>query len=155
MGISMQKIRRGVELIETRFQIHRFLLSDQLRARKGNLLIEILGQYLNVGLGGAQAELPEIVEAYLHRISYEDGVPVGLYPITRPGHPQGPRRVVILPDVGFGKPVTKHKYISTAVIADRFRAGESVVELAEDYRLDTADIEEAIRTQSVELAIAA
>jgi len=152
MKLSLMEIRKGIEYVEKEFGIQRFLLSDQLRVRLGNLLVEEEGRYYNVGRSGGQIEIPEAVEAYLKRIEYRNGFPEGLYPVTRPGHPEGPRRIVILPDVGFGKPVTERNHISAAVIASRFGAGESVSELAEDYELEAEDIEEAIRTERPPLA---
>jgi len=151
MRLSLVEIRKGIDYVEKGFGIQRFLLSDQLRVRLGNLLVEQDGRYYNVGKSG-QIEIPEVVEAYLKRSEYRNRFPVGLYPVTRPGHPEGPRRIIILPDVGFGKPVTEKKHISAAVIASRFGAGESVGELAEDYELEAEDIEEAIRTESAPLA---
>lgn len=146
LGVKMKDIRSGIEYVQNVFGIERFLLSDELRARKGNLLIERLGKIYNVGKGG-QAEMLEMVQKYLERIDYHDGLPSGLYPLTRPGRPDGPKRIVILPNIGFGRPVTRHKSISTSAIVDRFEAGESVEELAEDYDLDPVDIEEAIRAE--------
>jgi uncharacterized protein (DUF433 family) len=92
------------------------------------------------------------LRSYLHRIEYRNGLPVRLYPVTRTDDPDSPRRVVILPDVGFGRPVTERKLISTAVISDRFNAGESVGDLADDYDLSPEDVEEAIRAERSPLA---
>jgi len=50
--------------------------------------------------------------------------------------------------VGFGKPVIAGTGISTAVIASRFNARESVPELAQEYGLTEAQIEEAIRWET-------
>lgn len=151
MRVSMQKIRSGIEWIEGEFEVRRCLLSEQLRTRYGHILFEDQERFYNAGLGG-QVEIPEVVREYLRRIDYENGYPVRLYPVTRTDDPTGPQRIVILPDIGFGKPVTKDHFISAAVIADRFRAGEAIEDLAEDYDLSIADIEEAIRTESVPLA---
>lgn len=150
--VKMQEIKRGIELVEKKYGIPRFLLSPQLRAREGSLLLEQLGRIVNVGRGG-QEEIPDAVRAYLRRIEWsEEGLPFGLYPVTRPDHPAGPRRVVILPNVGFGRPVTERRNIATATIVDRFAAGESITDLAEDYDLEPLDIEEAIRAEAPKLA---
>jgi uncharacterized protein (DUF433 family)/transposase-like protein len=151
LNVPMPAIRDGIEYVELEFGIRRFLLSDKLRARQGNLLIEHLGQLINVGQGG-QAELRDLVQRYLQRIDYADGLPSGLYPLTRPNRPEGPKRIVIFPDVGFGRPVTQRRFISTSAIVDRFEAGESVEDLAEDYDLEPVDIEEAIRIERHGLA---
>jgi uncharacterized protein (DUF433 family) len=151
MLIPLQTIRRGIELARQRHGIDRLLLSHRLRARRGNILLEVMGGYENIGRHGQQ-EIPEVVRSYLHRIEYRNGLPVRLYPVTRTDDPDSPRRVVILPDVGFGRPVTERKLISTAVISDRFNAGESVGDLADDYDLSPEDVEEAIRAERSPLA---
>jgi uncharacterized protein (DUF433 family) len=55
--------------------------------------------------------------------------------------------VVIDPQVAFGKPVLVNTGIPTATVAERYKAGESVDDLAEDYDLKRAQIEEAIRCE--------
>ena len=50
--------------------------------------------------------------------------------------------------VGFGKPVIAGTDISTAIIASRFNARESVTSLAEEYGRTPQKIEEAIRWES-------
>lgn len=151
LNVPLSAIREGLHYVQREFGIPRFLLSDQLRARQGNLLIQHLGNLYNVGQGG-QAELPEAVQRCLRRIDYTDGLPSGLYPLTRPDRPEGPKHIVILPDVGFGRPVTQRRFISTSAIVERFEAGESVVDLAEDYDLEPVEIEEAICAERPRLA---
>ena len=62
--------------------------------------------------------------------------------------------LAINPAVGFGKPVIAGTGIPTAVLAERFKAGESVQALAEDYGAEKTAIEEAIRVE-LDLRIAA
>ena len=56
-----------------------------------------------------------------------------------------PKTVVIDPRLAFGRPVVLEIAVPTAVIIDRFRAGDSMPEMAEDYGVAVKDIEEAIR----------
>ena len=44
----------------------------------------------------------------------------------------------------FGKPVIAKKFISTSVIVNRIDAGEDIKDVADDYDLDTQDIDDAI-----------
>ena len=63
--------------------------------------------------------------------------------------------MVIDPRVSSGRPVLVGSGIPTAVIAERYKAGESIDQLADDYgreRLDIEDIEEAIRCELDERA---
>lgn len=147
MRVALSTIRRGIVHLERSHGLERPLLSERLHARPGELIFKELSRYENVGRGG-QLEIPEVVEQYLSRVVHQDGLPVRLYPVTRTNSPAGPRRIVILPDVGFGRPVTERHHISSLVIFDRFSAGETTAELAEDYDLRVEDVEEAIRQHS-------
>ena len=60
--------------------------------------------------------------------------------------------VVIDPTLSAGRPVIAGTGLATEVIAERYIAGETVVELAKDYDRENSEIEEAIRC---ELKIAA
>ena len=55
--------------------------------------------------------------------------------------------MVIDPFVSFGRPVLAGTGIVTAVLAERFKAGESVEELAKDYGRTALDIQEALRCE--------
>jgi uncharacterized protein (DUF433 family) len=54
---------------------------------------------------------------------------------------------VIDPQVSFGRPVLVGTGIPTAVIAGRYKAGESMDALADDYGRQRFEIEEAIRCE--------
>ena len=58
-----------------------------------------------------------------------------------------PRLVVIDPLVSFGRPVLAGTGIPTAIIAERYKAGESIDELANDYGRQRYEIEESIRCE--------
>ena len=75
------------------------------------------------------------------------GLAIRLYPFTRKRHPDEPKLVVIDPYVSFGRPTLTGSGIATAVIAPRYKAGESVDELADDYGRERLEIEEAIRCE--------
>ena len=94
--------------------------------------------------------MKEIIEAYLHRVDRDpSGVAARLYPFIQKRHPEAaaaePRLVVIDPLVSFGRPVLVGTGIPTAIIAERYQAGDAMDELAEDYGLERATIEEAVR----------
>lgn len=90
-----------------------------------------------------------LLKGYLRRIDRDpSGVPIKLYPMTRGNEPdKQPKSVVIDPRVSFGRPVLVGTGIPTAVLAARFKAGESMDDLAEDYGAEKAALEEAIRIE--------
>ena len=92
----------------------------------------------------------EVLDAHLRRIERDAaGVAASLYLFTRGGtHTANePRMVVVDPRIHFGRPVLAGTGIPTAVIAERFDAGESVDDLVADYGRSAPEIEEAIRCE--------
>ena len=53
--------------------------------------------------------------------------------------------IVVDPEINFGKPCIAEQWITCAALVSRFRGGDSVIALAEDYRIPTASVEAAIR----------
>lgn len=77
-----------------------------------------------------------------------------LYPFIRKPDPalgtaglEEPRVIFLDPRIRFGRPVLLGTSIPTSEIAERFRAGDSFVSLAEEYGRPTKEIEEAIRCE--------
>lgn len=70
-----------------------------------------------------------------------------LYLFTGTPRPEAAKVVVVDPQVSFGRPVLVGTGIATAVIAQRYKAGESIAELADNYDRSYSEIEEAIRCE--------
>jgi uncharacterized protein (DUF433 family) len=77
---------------------------------------------------------------------------VRLYPFTRKREPDEPKIIVIDPYVSFGRPTITGTGIATSIVAERYKAGESIDELSQDYGCERGYVEEAVRC---ELAVAA
>jgi uncharacterized protein (DUF433 family) len=80
------------------------------------------------------------------------GLAVRLFPLTRKRPPverisDEPRIIAIDPRVAFGRPVITGSQIPTVEVAERFKAGESVADLADDFRRPQEEIEEAVRIE--------
>lgn len=83
---------------------------------------------------------------YMERIDWaKDGTPAKFFPFTRKRLPNEPKTIVIDPKLSFGRPVLAGTGIATVVVAERFKAGESIRNLAKDYGRSNLEIEEAIR----------
>ena len=72
-----------------------------------------------------------------------------LYPFTREAIENAPAMIVIDPRLSAGRPVIAGTGLATQVIFERYKAGESVRELAHDYERSDAEIEEAIRCEAL------
>src|SRR5690606_21552637 len=129
-------------------------LSDVEMVTDGkHLFVERFGRLINASRDG-QVAMERMLEAHLQRIERDaSGAVARLFPFTR-ARPEGPRSVVIDPAVQFGRPCLAGTGIPTAVIAQRFKAGEDIASLARDYSRNPRELEEAIRYEA-ELATAA
>ena len=65
---------------------------------------------------------------------------------------EDPRSVVFDPRIAFGRLVIAGTGIPTAVVADRFAAGDTLDDLASDYEIERRSIEEAIRCENLRRA---
>ena len=104
--------------------------------------------FRSTNVSSAQTTLRPLVERYLERIERdEDGLASRLFPITRDDGSNA-RSIVIDPSRRFGRPILASTNLETAIVADRFFAGDSTAVLAVDFGIDEAKVEEAIRFES-------
>jgi len=68
-------------------------------------------------------------------------------PRDRDAAERQPRTIAIDPAIAFGRAVIAGSRVSTAEVADRYKAGGSITDLVQDYGRTAAEIEEAIRCE--------
>lgn len=56
-----------------------------------------------------------------------------------------PKSIVIDPRIQFGKPCVTGAWVPTRIIAERFRANETIASIAYDYGIPVQKIEDALR----------
>lgn len=145
--IALPKVRKAIQFLSRHFDPRHPLADVALETDGQNLFIENIGALINISSEG-QIAMREMLKAHLKRVERDvGGIPVRLYPFTRKQEPNEPRLVVINPSVAFGRPVIFGTGIPTAVIAERWKAGESFESLMDDYGLEKEKIEEAIRCE--------
>ncbi len=149
--VPMHKVRSAIDYLQvnTRNESDKLhpLLSEQLQTDGLDLFIEEYGRLVNISRAG-QLTMRVIIEAALRRIERDRrGIPIKLYPFTRSNINDAPAMVVIDPTLSAGRPVITGTGLATEVIAERYKAGETVTELAKDYDREEAEIEEAIRCE--------
>jgi uncharacterized protein (DUF433 family) len=150
--LRLPKIRRAVLHLNKTSGFKHPLIEEPLYTNRVDVLIKQIDKLVNISRGG-QLVIPEIVEAHLERVEYDKTQGVfRFYPFVRERIAGEPKLIMINPSLGFGKPVVAGTGISTAVIASRFNARESVPDLAKEYGLDTKQIEEAIRWETRAIA---
>jgi uncharacterized protein (DUF433 family) len=146
--IPLPKIRRALDWVSKRLKLSRPLAEARFATDGISLYVEQIAQLIDVDKDG-QLAMREVIEAYLHRVERDPlGVPIKLYMFTRNDPAvDAERAVVIDPAIAFGRPVLAGTRVPTAILADRFKAGDALQELADDYRTTPQAIEEALRCE--------
>ncbi len=104
------------------------------------MFLEKYGEFVNLNRSG-QIAIAKFLEEHLNRIELDDmNLPIRLYPFETDTN----KIIAIDPRIAFGRPIIASRGISTAAIVDRINAGESEKEVAKDYGLKMAEVEEAI-----------
>jgi uncharacterized protein (DUF433 family) len=117
--------------------------AKDLRAQAGKVFLDKYGELLNLSASG-QLAMRRLLEEHLKRVEWDQRqFPIRLYPFIS-GESSSDKPIAIDPTIAFGRPVVLRTGVSTNAITERLDAGESVVELAEDYGLTAAEIEEAV-----------
>jgi uncharacterized protein (DUF433 family) len=148
-NVSLLKVRDALNYVKRELKIERPLLSPKFQTDGVDLFVEELGNLLNVTT--RVYSFDQIMRAYLKRIHRDvKGAPVKLYPFLRKEDIEktsAPSPIEIDPRVAFGRPVLVGRAVPTAVLADRFKAGDSIEDLAGDFEVSSFDIQEAIRCE--------
>jgi len=146
--VSLQKVRKALDFVQKRLDTVRPLADVRFETDGVDLFVRELERLVNVSREG-QLEIEPVLRQFLKRIKRDPaGVPIKLYPFTRKAaSTDAPAPVEIDPRIAFGRPVLVGRGVPTAVLADRFKAGDSLVDLARDYDTSAEHIEEAIRCE--------
>jgi uncharacterized protein (DUF433 family) len=150
-GITLPHIREAIDFVRAQSGIERPLSDPDLRARYRKLLVGKYAQLFDIS-PRIQFVVRAVLDEHIRRVEWnKDGTLRRLYPFVwaHRGSPAAsePKIVVIDPRVGFGRP-TIADGIRTSIINERFTAGESILELAEDCCCRQQVIEEAIRYEN-------
>ena len=145
--IPLPKVRVAVEYVVRQFSSPHPLAHEQFETDGVSLLIRRFDSLINASERG-QLAMTEVLKEHLQRIERdEEGLAVRLYPFTRHRHVQNPKLILIDPRIAFGRPVLAGTGIATSTVAERYKAGESIAALADDYGRRAEEIEEAVRCE--------
>jgi uncharacterized protein (DUF433 family) len=143
-GVSVKEVRQALRYAEHVLGIDRLLLRKELCTDGGKLFLDRYGELINLSASG-QLAMRKIFDEHLKRIEWDTKqFPLRLYPFVSIERLTPERPIVIDPAIAFGRPMVRRKGVSTRIIAERIDAGETVNDLAADYDLTPAEIEEAV-----------
>jgi uncharacterized protein (DUF433 family) len=141
-SIPMNRFRTAMEYLrEAGGDLH-FLAHHNFYHDRRNLFIKVQDKLISLSERGQLVEKGIIAEG-LRQLDYgADGYAARFYPRFA----EEQQKVIMLdPGVNFGRPCLAKLGVGTEAIAERFRAGEKIAALAQDYGARAEDIEEAIR----------
>jgi uncharacterized protein (DUF433 family) len=146
-GVSLQHIRRAVAIIRGELGLDHALASKRLYTDGAVILYDYAETKQDHELGGLtevvsrQRVFAPVVEEYLKRIEYgRDGWAARLIsPATRQP------LVVVDPERSFGQPIFIHGAVRVEDVLDRWRAGEPLSDVAEDFGVPAEDVEDILR----------
>ena len=119
------------------------LISYELQTDGLDIFVERVGALINASRGG-QYEMRPLMEDVFARITRDSRrIPVRLHLFPRGN--DNPDIAIVDPNLAGGRPVLNGTGIPLHVISERFIAGDSVEDLAYDYKRNSKEIEEAIR----------
>ncbi|MEM8779180.1 MAG: DUF433 domain-containing protein [Cyanobacteria bacterium P01_G01_bin.49] len=145
--IQLNKVREALNYLDEAFNIPHPLATEQFRTDGVDLFIEKYGSLINASQKG-QLDLKHEFNLHLERIEPDDhGLAIKLYPFTQTKEENNPKIVVIDPRIAFGRLAIVNTGIPTSILKERYKAGDSIDELAYDYDCDRLAIEEAIRCE--------
>jgi uncharacterized protein (DUF433 family) len=136
-----------VDYLRKQLGANRPLIDREFHTNGIDLFVQHASLLLNVSSEGQEALRGDFEQALARIERDSQGTPIRLFPFSRntsSSAPQ-PKSIVIDPRLAFGRPVLTHVAIPTEIIVDRFRAGDSLAEMAKDYGVDETEIEEALR----------
>lgn len=144
-GLPLQRIRKALQVLTEQGELKHALASQRLYTDGAQVLFDYASssgdqmlRLLTVVESG-QRVFHEVIFDYLQRITFNDDWATGLIlPIT-----QDPI-LRVRPAVASGDPLFIHGGAPLSAIVSRWKAGEPVRSLAQDYGVPTAEIEAAL-----------
>lgn len=138
-GFSFKRIRQINAYCRLYLKEPRPLVTQKFKVAGRDIFLDADFDILvDVGREAGMLAWRQILEPFLEDVEYENELARRWWPIGRE------HMVVVDPDYGFGLPVIEGTGVRTEIIAERHRAGDSNDEIAYDFDVTPAQIEDAL-----------
>jgi uncharacterized protein (DUF433 family) len=147
VGVPMQRIRPAVEVLSSGIGVEHALASKRLYTDGAEVLYDYASSEHDEDLRGltvvrtGQRQFAEIVRDYLKRITYGDDGWASRVRLPAYRHAQ----VIVDPHRAFGMPLVLHGGARVEDLVDRFVAGDSLADIAEDFGVPEPEVEDVVR----------
>jgi uncharacterized protein (DUF433 family) len=155
-GVPLQRIRPALDALASEIGVTHALASKRLYTDGAEVLFDFAEHGAHdermyralkdlVVIRSGQRVFTEIVEEYLARITYDPKDKFATM-IRLPEYERA--QVLVDPDRSFGQPIFASGGVRVSDVLDRFWAGEDLAEVADDFGVPTADMEDVVRVAS-------
>ena len=142
-AVPLKAIRRAIDHLRATFPSRHPLLSREFYTDGADLFIKTVEQTVNLTKQG-QLGLKPILDMFLQHIERDKKFrPTKVYPII-PGQSNKDKVVSITSGVSSGRPAIDGTGIPVSVVWQRYKAGDDVNTLAEDFEVPAKKIQRAI-----------
>lgn len=157
--LSMPMVRTALSFVERELGTQNPLAKEHFRTDGRKLFIEQMSKLVDVTTGEV------VAEGLMHgfeRIRYEEGVAMRFFPYVRevdagvgvePNLDQ-PMNIEMDPRIAFGRPVISGTSIPADEVSGRFKSGDEIRCLCEEFGLTSLQVEEAVRAAGLASAAA-
>lgn len=153
-GVPLQRIRPALAVLADEMGIEHALASRRLYTDGAEVLFDVADRFDDeetarsirdlVVLRSGQRVFADVIAQYLQQISYDDD---GFAKMIRlPQYEQS--SVIVDPARSFGQPIFGQGGARVVDVLERFWAGEELSEVADDYGVPVASIEDVVRVAS-------
>lgn len=142
-GVSLQRIRAAVRILEQNLKIKHVLASESFYAKGPALLFDACFKEIATEKDGKPAFMPEI-HNYLKGIEYGTDGYARL--LRLPGYEVA--EIVCNPKICFGDPMFAQGAIRIEHVYDRLNAGESIPFISKDFHIPETHIRELIAKEA-------
>lgn len=145
--VPLRTVRKALDYVRRQFGTPRPLAEEQFETDGADLFVEKYGALIGVSQEG-QLQMRDMIRDRLRRVRRDPkGLPEKIVLFPAVGSGEGRADVVIDPRRSFGRPVLDGLGVRTAVVYERFMAGDSIEVLARDYSVPTQAVQDAIRCE--------
>jgi uncharacterized protein (DUF433 family) len=146
-GVPMQRIRPAVEVLSSGIGVEHALASKRLYTDGAEVLYDYAASQHDEELRGltvvrtGQRQFAEVVRDYLKRITYgDDG---WASQVRLPAYRRA--QVIVNPRRAFGLPLVVHGGARVEDLVDRFQAGDTLADIADDFGVPESEVEDVVR----------
>lgn len=143
-GVKLPAIREALEYLEETLGCERPLIREKLYTDGKTIFIDTAKKMLLNANDAGQLTIRPFLIAHLSRVQFDaEGLAQTFSPWVEA--PDEDRKLLVDPRYGFGRLLLSDSKLPAEPLHGRFIAGDSVTEIAADYRIPVAEVETAIR----------